>query len=201
MDMSSDPKVVDGVVGTMLHILKAAAREPSIRRVVYTSSAAACVLGTPWCTTHIEADTYDEEAIQAVRGPRDPNMDPRLLLGHIYGASKAEAEKACWRFMKEQNPTFELNTVVPDANFGPVLYKGKATSTVSWLEKVFRGDMTMANFMGSRKYPFLYFPAHGTSDDVDHRCRMVRGCSRLRPSTPRWVDQSGREVRANLRLR
>lgn len=38
----------------------------------------------------------------------------------VYGASKAQAEQAAWDFMKEQRPHFVFNSILPNANFGPV---------------------------------------------------------------------------------
>ena len=38
----------------------------------------------------------------------------------VYGASKTQGEQAAWQFVKENKPNFTVNTVLPNANFGPV---------------------------------------------------------------------------------
>lgn len=38
----------------------------------------------------------------------------------VYGASKAQSEQAAWKFMDEKKPHFVFNSILPNANFGPV---------------------------------------------------------------------------------
>lgn len=38
----------------------------------------------------------------------------------VYGASKTQGEQAAWQFVKENKPSFTVNTILPNANFGAV---------------------------------------------------------------------------------
>ena len=49
--------------------------------------------------------------------------------GVVYAASKAQGEKAAWQWVKEHNPHFNFNAVLPNLNIGNVgsqfsLYSG-----------------------------------------------------------------------------
>ena len=59
----------------------------------------------------------------------------------VYAASKAEAERACWAFMKEEKPRFTFNTVVPNSNFGTILLPGSG-SIARWLIALWNNDLS-----------------------------------------------------------
>jgi len=51
-----------------------------------------------------------------------------------------EAERALWKFVKEQKPGFVVNAVLPNANFGKILVKGQPASTGDWVTTLFNGN-------------------------------------------------------------
>ncbi|KAJ6513732.1 NAD-P-binding protein [Mycena vitilis] len=134
----ADQVVAPTVKGT-LEVLKAAAKEPGVKSVVYTSSSSACLLAEVGKKIVVTEDTWNETAMEEAR------TNPKAPPFTVYAASKAEAEKAFWRFAKENKPHFQVSTVVPDANFGPILKpKGEDTSsTASWVIRLMRGDSSI----------------------------------------------------------
>lgn len=59
------------------------------------------------------SDTWNEESIKAAWDPTTPE-DAKAFA--VYSASKAEGEKAAWAWMRDNQPHFEFNTVLPDLN-------------------------------------------------------------------------------------
>ncbi|KAI8937046.1 hypothetical protein NX059_006265 [Plenodomus lindquistii] len=104
-----------GVTGA-LNALKACAKMPSVKRFVFTSSSIAATFAKPDVEFSIDTNSYNEAAIEAVT--KDPTMQNGL---HIYAALKTATEKAAWKWVEENNPSFVFNTVLPNANFGSVL--------------------------------------------------------------------------------
>ncbi|KAJ7612407.1 NAD-P-binding protein [Mycena polygramma] len=136
-------EVVPPTVKGTLEVLKAAAKEPRVKSVVLTSSSTACLLPVVGKKIVATEDTWNETAMEETR------TNPKAPPFTVYAASKAEAEKAFWRFAKENKPHYQLSTVVPDANFGPILKpKGEATSsTASWVIRLMRGDSSILTFL------------------------------------------------------
>lgn len=95
-----------------LRVLRAAVKA-GVRRVVMTSSLAAC---TP--------ASYSEERIIDESLWSDP--DNRKL--DVYRKSKTLSELAAWEFMNGQGGRTTLTTVLPGAIFGPVLTAGRKGS-------------------------------------------------------------------------
>lgn len=127
------PQTVEGV----LSLLRAAAAQPSVRRVVYTSTAAAAVMPIPGVEGQIGRDSWNDAAVQAAWAP-PPYEGSRALLTYI--ASKVEAEKAVWKFAKEQNPGFTVNVVSPFTTLGQALHPTHVRGTVGWVEQLWKGD-------------------------------------------------------------
>lgn len=107
-------------------ILQAASQEPGVRRVVLTSSIAACIdpihpdgILRPGYT-YTEADwnplTYEAAASYKVFPP-------------VYTASKALAEKAAWEFMEAEPRSFRLVCINPCHTWGS--YKQHVSSPKS----------------------------------------------------------------------
>ncbi|KAJ5813210.1 hypothetical protein N7447_010233 [Penicillium robsamsonii] len=113
------------VKGT-LAVLKEAAKVPSIKKVVVTSSIASLIplVGIPsggvikedtdWdLTVNPEADFVD---------PNDPTATPMTL----YRASKLLANNATWNFWKTEKPHYSLVTLHPSFVFGHNLVQNSA---------------------------------------------------------------------------
>lgn len=59
----------------------------------------------------------------------------------VYGSSKAEAEKALWKFVKERKPHFVCNAVLPNCRFGKILVQGQPASTGDMVLAIYRGEV------------------------------------------------------------
>ncbi|KAH8692307.1 putative NAD dependent epimerase/dehydratase [Talaromyces proteolyticus] len=128
--------VIPQVVSAVTSLLEAALKEPSVREFVYTSSIAACAMPTPEDTTHIGPDTWNDMAVQLAWAP--PPYDPsRGFL--VYMASKAEAEKALWKFVNERKPRFGVNSVFPSSIIGGYLNKGQAETPYAFIKTIYDG--------------------------------------------------------------
>ncbi|KAF5573254.1 aldehyde reductase [Fusarium pseudocircinatum] len=112
------PTAIDGAVNA----LKAAYKEASVKRFVFTSSSTAAVgasLDQPGVL--VTEDTWNQDAIAEAWA--EPPYGPDRIWA-VYAASKAQAEQEVWRFHCEnrhQRPDFVVNSVLPAFNFGPVL--------------------------------------------------------------------------------
>ncbi len=110
---AKDPQreLVDPAVKGTLNVLAACARNPSVRRVVLTSSMAA-VTDEPDGRVLTEADWNTKSSL--VRNP--------------YYFAKAEGERAAWDFMEREKPGFDLIVINPYLVIGPSLTPGLNTS-------------------------------------------------------------------------
>ena len=95
-----------------LNLLRAASTEPSVKRVVLTSSMAA-VLDEPM-SDHIYTEADWNTASSLSRNP--------------YYFSKAQAERAAWQFVEEKQPGFDLVCINPMFTIGPALGPGTNVS-------------------------------------------------------------------------
>ncbi|EAS28164.2 uncharacterized protein CIMG_09368 [Coccidioides immitis RS] len=121
MTMASDPnKVIPPVVSATLNVMKAAQQAGTVKRVVLTSSM--CAVGFP--KFNGEVVTFDTEKWndEAVKAAWDENSPAELMPMIVYGASKAEGERAAWNWVKENKPNFSFNSVLPNVNFGRILH-------------------------------------------------------------------------------
>ncbi|KAK7191423.1 hypothetical protein DPSP01_002974 [Paraphaeosphaeria sporulosa] len=128
-------------ISAALNALSAAAKTPSITRVVYTSSSIASTMPCYSAEKTLDQSSWNEEGIQ--KGWHHPADEPESLKGlYIYAALKASSEKACWKFMDDEKPAFVLNTVLPNCNFSRVLVPEKqgAPSTIEWARYAWTGE-------------------------------------------------------------
>ncbi|PNP57244.1 hypothetical protein THARTR1_02774 [Trichoderma harzianum] len=129
------PVVIQGTLGA----LQSAAKEPKMKRFILTSSSGACTAPKPGKVFTIDSNTWNEEAVTAAWAPPPYEGFERLL--DVYYASKTQGEKEAWKWVRENNPKFVLNTVLPNANFGPVVDKHhqKYHSTLGWIRALWNG--------------------------------------------------------------
>ena len=127
------PMVLSGVKNT----LSAAARTPSVKRFVYTSSCAAATAPIANKKFHVDTSTWNDADVEAAWAP-PPYAENRKLA--VYAASKTLAEKECWRFVREEKPAFVFNAVLPNCNIGRILSKEQPASTGGWYKKMWEGD-------------------------------------------------------------
>ena len=105
-----DPQrdLVDPAVEGSLNVLRSASAQPSVTRVVLTSSVAA-ILDEPR-SDHVFTEADWNTASSLTRNP--------------YYFSKTQAERAAWQFVDEARPAFDLVCVNPMLTIGPALGPG-----------------------------------------------------------------------------
>ncbi|KAI0969331.1 hypothetical protein F4678DRAFT_463592 [Xylaria arbuscula] len=127
---SSDPEeVVKPAVSSVVSIMTSALKEPAVKRFVYTSSSAAATLPKPNQIFTIDKDLWNTDVDIYTKEKGDPLM--------VYCASKVQAERAVWVFVKEHHPSYVVNTVVPNFNIGRIIGQGSNSSRI--LINVFEG--------------------------------------------------------------
>ncbi|KFY11158.1 hypothetical protein V492_04624 [Pseudogymnoascus sp. VKM F-4246] len=139
---SPDPAaVIPQTVLGVTTLLRSAARTPSVKSFVLTSSSVAVTNPTPDNSpSTISTSSWNDAAIAeawSVRSAPFPDNAPTA----VYSASKAEAEKALWEFVEKEKPSFRVNAILPDANFGAVLNTEVRMSTGGWIRSLFAGNV------------------------------------------------------------
>ncbi|RDW91717.1 aldehyde reductase II [Coleophoma crateriformis] len=115
------PVVVNGT----LNALEAAAKAPSVKRVVLTSSSTAAASPQPNKAFLIDSNTWNEMAVEAAWAPPPYEGDQRRL--DVYSASKTQGEQA--------------GGILPNANMGKILsieHQGYP-STAGWIKALWNG--------------------------------------------------------------
>ncbi|OHE93330.1 hypothetical protein CORC01_11398 [Colletotrichum orchidophilum] len=130
-------EVIPPVVSSVISILNAAAREPSVKSIVYTSSIAAAVDLSPGITAHAGPDAWNEEAVKAAWAP-PPHAPNHWHM--VYQASKVEAEKALWAFVEKNNPHYTVNVVSPSTVLGEALFQKHLLSPYPWVKNLYDGN-------------------------------------------------------------
>lgn len=106
-----------------------------MRRFVYCSSSLAVCWPMPNVKFDITDKTYNESAVQLAWAP--PPYTPERS-GAVYGASKVQGEQALYKYAAENNLPFVVNSVVPNANLGPLLAPDKQTTlSAQWIIDLF----------------------------------------------------------------
>lgn len=139
--LEGDPeRVITAVKAATVEVLKAAAAESSVKRVVLTSSSSAATYPKPGVKFHIDANTWNDDAVKLAW--ETPEADRDAAYGFtVYAASKTEGERAAWQFMREQQPGFVLNAVLPNFNIGVVLPEVNPGQTGSGTIKAYHGQV------------------------------------------------------------
>jgi nucleoside-diphosphate-sugar epimerase len=120
MDITPDELLRITVAGT-LSCLQAAAKEPSVKRFVLTSSSAAVrSLQAYRGTDTVSADEYDEQTLALSRNI-PAALPPMQKFMIAYFASKVAAEQAFWEWIKDNKPHFSANAVLPCTIYGSPL--------------------------------------------------------------------------------
>ncbi|KAL8763274.1 MAG: hypothetical protein Q9203_007427 [Teloschistes exilis] len=144
LSFSPDPNVVvPPTLAGARNAASAAAKEPSIKRFVFTSSSVAIAnsqLNDP--SFHVTNTGWNDSAIEQAWAPPPYTPDRSFI---AYCASKAQAEREMWKFVSEEKPGWTLNCVLPDLNIGTILHEQQRASTGECIRSIYRdGDMTMA---------------------------------------------------------
>ncbi|KAL6717787.1 hypothetical protein ACLMJK_003872 [Lecanora helva] len=134
-----DPnKVVPPTIAGTLNLATAASKQPSVKRVVYTSSSTAITSPKPNVKFHISTDDWNTEDVEKAWAPPPYDENRRWA---VYGASKTQAEQKLWEFHREKKPNFVLNAVLPDSNFGELLSDKQFGSSWNWVKAIYEGNL------------------------------------------------------------
>ena len=139
--LSFDPdpnKVIPQVVAGAVNALESAAKEPSVKRFVYTSSSTAISGPKPNKKFEVNIKDWNTEEVEAAWKP--PPYTPERALP-VYGASKTQAEQAVWKFIEDKKPGFVVNAVLPSVNIGEILSDKQPASTGAWVKALYYGEL------------------------------------------------------------
>ncbi len=131
-------KVIPQNIAGVVSIAESAAKEPSVKRFVYTSSSTAITAPKPNEKFEISMKNWNDEDVE--KAWKAPPYDPDRAWA-VCAASKMLAEQAIWKFAKERKPAYIVNTVVPDVNFGEILSDKQPAFTAAWVKTVFEGNL------------------------------------------------------------
>jgi len=149
---SPDPNaVIPPTIAGVTSLLNSASKESSIKSFVYTSSSMACAGGVPGHNDSfsIGESTWNESQIKEAWSITSAPFPPTHA-AVVYGASKAEAEKALWKYVKDNKPHFRVNAILPDANLGEVLSLRGSLSTGAWIRMVYETGVDFAKGLPPR---------------------------------------------------
>jgi len=107
--------VVKNTIEGIHNILRAASKIPTIKRFVLTSSRIAIFQPNKGDNYKVDKQTYHDAAVKLAHD--FPSDNPAKFL-FSYAGGKTEGERAAWKFVKEEKPSFIFNTVLPDLVFG-----------------------------------------------------------------------------------
>ncbi|KAM0810685.1 putative Aldehyde reductase [Seiridium cardinale] len=137
-DFSPDPnKVIPQAVAGILGLLRAATREPSVKRFVYTSTIGAVYSPKGGVPIELNKNCWNDAALKLAWAP-PPYESQRGV--YVYAASKIEAERAMFKFVEDENPGFAVNAVNPFLVLGPALYKRHLKGTAGWIRNAYNGE-------------------------------------------------------------
>lgn len=107
-----DPNiVVNGSVSLLTAGLQSAAKEPGLKRFVYTSSAAAAMQMRFNEEYDLTQASWNTTSVKAAWEPPPYTPDRGF---HVYAASKVACEETLREFIAKEKPQFSANTVLPD---------------------------------------------------------------------------------------
>jgi nucleoside-diphosphate-sugar epimerase len=140
-DLSYNPdpnKVIPVVERGVLNTLKAAAKTPSIKRFILTSSSLSAMHPAPNVRFEVTEDSWNEIDVKLAWEP--PPYDFSRV-GAVYSASKTRGEQVAWEFVKEKRPSFTFNAVLPSFNMGPILSDKQSGSSAGLVNGLHAGDV------------------------------------------------------------
>ncbi|KAI1824703.1 aldehyde reductase [Xylaria intraflava] len=138
--MNPNPhEVVPATIAGTINALAAAAKSPSVKRFVLTSSSSSALIPKPNDPFTVTTETWNDEIVRFAY--RDPPYEPER--GYpVYAASKTLSEKEAWKFVRENKPGFVFNAVLPNINFGATLDLANQghPSTSGMVAELFKGN-------------------------------------------------------------
>ncbi|PNP58948.1 hypothetical protein THARTR1_01196 [Trichoderma harzianum] len=133
-------RVIPTVKNGTVHALQAASQS-SVKRFVLTSSSVAAIIPeTNKKGVTIDESTWNDAVIELAWSGTAPENAKGYI---VYSASKTDGERTAWNWVKENKPSFILNTVLPNCNFGPLLVpRHMRGSTMGFVRNFFHGDFS-----------------------------------------------------------
>jgi nucleoside-diphosphate-sugar epimerase len=148
-----DPnEVITPMVTGVRSILTAASREPSVREVVFTSSAlAASPLASGVDNGVVGRDSWNDAVLEAAWAAPPPYGMAHALAN--YPASKVAAEKEVWRFVESNKGLlhFNVNVVSPAGITGEPLHKKHIEGPANWVVHAYRGNKAVMDTLPASK--------------------------------------------------
>lgn len=146
-----DPnEVITPSVAGIRSIVDSAIREPSVKQVVFTSSAvAASPFSQQTDNGTIGRDSWNDAAIEAAWAPPPYGMAHAMA---NYPASKAAAEKEVWKLVKEKELPFTVNVVLPAGMSGEPLDRKHIEGPANWVVHAYRGNKGFMESMPASFY-------------------------------------------------
>ncbi|CCF37656.1 aldehyde reductase II, partial [Colletotrichum higginsianum] len=106
LDLNPD-NIIPKMQAATLGIAKAAAKTPTCRRFIYTSSSSAVAEPAPGVIRELTVDSYNEKTVRAAYSS-DLRQD--LVGGHtVYAAGKVKTEQALWDWYRGEAPKLVIN--------------------------------------------------------------------------------------------
>ncbi|KAK8232313.1 NAD dependent epimerase/dehydratase [Phyllosticta capitalensis] len=133
-------KVVPPSLTSMMNILESAAKTPSIKRFVLTSTAMTARALDMHDPVVLTQDSWNYDSLVNAWMPPPFEMGRGL---EVYAAAKVASEKAMWKFAEERKPGFVCNSVLPALVFGRLLspeHQGTPSST-HFVTALFKSNM------------------------------------------------------------
>lgn len=146
-----DPnRVITPMVAGVRSVMNAAIREPSVKEVVFTSSAlSASPLAPGIDNGSITRDSWNDGVLEAAWAPPPYGMSHAMA---NYPASKVAAEKEVWKFVEGQNLPFNVNVVSPAGIIGGPLNKKHIEGRANWVVHAYRGHKAVMDAMPASFY-------------------------------------------------
>ncbi|KAF5024146.1 hypothetical protein F66182_3780 [Fusarium sp. NRRL 66182] len=116
-----DPNVAfPAALEAAMTVCRSAAKEPSVKRFVLASGLWSVTWPKPGENSTITMDMWNDEAIKQAWAP--PPYDLSRML-EVHMACRAEAEKAVWKFARDEELPWVLNSVSPCWTLGDPLHE------------------------------------------------------------------------------
>ncbi|KAF5973505.1 NADPH-dependent aldehyde reductase [Fusarium bulbicola] len=110
-DYTPDPNVgFASAIEAALTVCRSAAKEASVKRFVMAGGLWSSVWPKPGETKTVGRDTWNDDLVKAAQAP-PPYELSRIL--PVYLGARVEAEKALWKFAKDENVPWEVNVASP----------------------------------------------------------------------------------------
>ncbi|KAI0487769.1 hypothetical protein F4859DRAFT_269286 [Xylaria cf. heliscus] len=117
LDLSDVDAALDLEVSSVTGLLEAAKDEPSVKSVVFTSSAWAAWTPDPSKKVTLHEWSYNDEAISAMRS--NASREERGIVPFM--AFRSLLEQRIWQWVRTEKPSYAFNTILPETVIGSTL--------------------------------------------------------------------------------